>query len=299
MADFLGYLCNCLIVGNEFTEPQPRRRVRNKIAVELDGYKCDILQHPDVLSVRPSQAQGVWLHTTDVLVHNVSRNDVSSVRDILHDLAHLLAFATQSRVWHFGYEYPAGSGRKIRERSIGSIGSATPVISTISGRDVHAYITSAWDKYKKEKKRRNLPIIVDWLVQAEQGNKPIELKLVVIFLVLESLKDSYARTSHIPFVRGRFRRISTPPRANPAREPTLGFEELLDQTFRDVGMRRGLKRIVKLRNELFHSAIARRPFGVKWHYYLRGDDLIREYLLRLLGYKGRFLSRKKARPKQI
>lgn len=53
-------------------------------------------------------------------------------------------------------------------------------------------------------------------------------------------------------------------------------------------MKRGLKRIIKLRNEIIHSGLSRLSFSSKISLYNRGHDIIREYLLRLLNYQGRY-----------
>jgi hypothetical protein len=43
-----------------------------------------------------------------------------------------------------------------------------------------------------------------------------------------------------------------------------------------------------LRNEIIHSGIARRTYARQCALYETTHDLIREYLLRLLKYKGRY-----------
>jgi hypothetical protein len=97
---------------------------------------------------------------------------------------------------------------------------------------------------------------------------------------MENLKESFARSRSIPYVKGFFRESS----ATNARK--YGFEELVQLMLRDVGMRRGLKRIVKIRNEIVHSGLYLKPHATRWAAYERIHDLLREYVLRLLGYTG-------------
>src|SRR5207244_1476392 len=110
-----------------------------------------------------------------------------------------------------------------------------------SGAAVKAFVEQTYANYKRLEKSRELNAVVDYLVQAERSGQPTECKLIFGCVLLENLKHSYARSTKIPFVRGFFRRGPGP------KAPTYGFEELLTMMLRDVGMRRGLKRIVKMR----------------------------------------------------
>jgi hypothetical protein len=50
-----------------------------------------------------------------------------------------------------------------------------------------------------------------------------------------------------------------------------------------------LKRIVKLRNEIIHSGLSQRSHPQGWVMYEKIHDLLREYILRLLGFHGTYL----------
>ena len=55
-------------------------------------------------------------------------------------------------------------------------------------------------------------------------------------------------------------------------------------------MRRGLKQVVALRNEIIHSGLSRKPPGRQWQMYERIQDIVREHIFRLFGYRGEFFT---------
>lgn len=102
---------------------------------------------------------------------------------------------------------------------------------------------------------------------------------------LENLKDTYARAAGIPYIKGFYRK---PPSKPGNIGGQFGFEELLLEMLLSVGMRRGLKQVVTLRNEIIHSGLSRKPHARQLTMYERIQDLVREYIFRLLGYHGEF-----------
>ena len=55
-------------------------------------------------------------------------------------------------------------------------------------------------------------------------------------------------------------------------------------------MRKGLKQIVSLRNEIIHSGLSRKSHSRQMIMFERIQDLVREYIFRLLGYRGEFFT---------
>lgn len=85
--------------------------------------------------------------------------------------------------------------------------------------------------------------------------------------------------------KGYFRKPPTRPGKDGG---AYSFEELVSLMLRQVDMRKGVKRFVKLRNDLIHSGLSRKPHQRQWALYADIHDLIREYILRLLGYRVRY-----------
>ncbi len=126
-------------------------------------------------------------------------------------------------------------------------------------------------------------MIFDYLTHVEAPTLPMEMRLLSIFATLECLKDTFARSKKIPYAKGSYRKAATKPGKPGAR---YTFENLLVMMLRSVGIRRGVKRIVSLRNEIIHSGLSRKSYDQQRRMYENAQDLVREYLLRLLKYSG-------------
>ena len=126
------------------------------------------------------------------------------------------------------------------------------------------------------------------LTICELPNLPLEVKLGQMFIILENLKSTYANYSEIPFISGFYRELSIPPKSNPKKEKRLSFENLLSQMLIDVNIKVSLKRIIRLRNEIIHFGLSRKPSSSLNKNYDFCHDVVREYLLKTMGYNGNF-----------
>ncbi len=160
----------------------------------------------------------------------------------------------------------------------------SPVLEIRRGEVVRRFIDLAYPNYKRLERKRNLPQVIDYMVEM-QADQFLEVRLLLAFVALESLKDTYARSKGLPFEGGFYRK---PPGGRKA--PRYSFEELVCMMFAEVGMRRGLKRLVRLRNEIIHSGVSRKQPRIVHSAYAKVHDVLREYIMRLLGYRGRFIS---------
>jgi len=165
-----------------------------------------------------------------------------------------------------------------------------PTFSIQNGAVIRSFLEGCWQSYRKLKRRRKLPEVINYIVDAEMTLQVEEVRLLLIFVALECLKSTYAITCGYPFKAGHFRKISDPPKSNVKKEPVLNFEMLLWEMFHEVKMKRGLKRAIRLRNDIVHYGLSKRPFESLSKTYDILQDMIREYILRLLNYKGTFLS---------
>lgn len=161
-----------------------------------------------------------------------------------------------------------------------------PTIELEDGGSIINFVNLCYERYKLMEHVRRLPVVFDYLVQAERMSQPIELKLLIAFVTLENLKDTFARVEGIPFKKGYFRKVPKPKKES----NRYSFEELLRLMLRRVSMRKGLKRVIVLRNEIIHSGVACKPTTWQWRMYEQLHDLIREYVLRLLNYRGHYLT---------
>lgn len=286
MNDYCAFLANCLAGGDEISQKANGSFIRDTIRWELDGYQVILKQREDVILGEISDFKKRWVDTSRLIIENVLERDLKKVQSIVANIAALLSFAGLSQVRVFGHEYPMGSGKQSFTSSIGNCVYFRPTINILNGYELKNFIVNCWGGFKRNKEVRKLPIVFEYLATAEATILPMELKLITLFIVLESLKDTYAKQYSIPFVNNLYRKISSPPRANPAREPIYGFRELLSLMLSEKTIRKGLTRIISLRNDIVHSGLTRKPFRSLWKTYCNAHDIIRLYLLKILEYSG-------------
>jgi len=210
---------------------------------------------------------------------------------IVNDICRLLTFAAISQVVPFEYRM----GRHVRRISVsGQSWQFRPVISITDGDLTASYLEKVWPIYRKEKRRRKIAEVIEMLTFAELPLQPLEIRLAQIFIILENLKGTYARARGYPFVKGRFRRASTPSKTDPNKERPWSFEKLLAEMLNDVKMKPRLHRVIQLRNEIIHFGLSRKPYESLIKHYDSCQDIVREYLLRFLRYDGFYLVYSKA-----
>ena len=260
---------------------------RNVISLKLDRYRVQVKQKPDVISnkLRPNG----FVHTSEIEIEKVKK--FSTGERIVNDLCQLLSLASMSQVRPINYEF---NNMKKTSNVSGQSMSYRPLITIIDGKEVKSFIEQVWPQYRKLKRSRKLFEIIEMMTVSELPVQPLEVQLAQVFVILESLKGTFAHSKKIPFVKGFFREISTPPKNNPEKERKLGFERLLTDMLVEVGIKKSFKKTIKLRNEIIHFGLSRKPYESLIKNYDFCQDLIREYLLRLLHYKGSYLLYSKA-----
>lgn len=164
-----------------------------------------------------------------------------------------------------------------------------PLIEIHDGDAVKSYMEQVWTKYRKLKRARKLSEVINMLTTCELPKLPLEVRLGQIFVLLENLKSTFAKQANIPFISGFFRELSNPPKADPKKEKKLSFKELLQRMLATEGMKPRLTRIISLRNEIIHFGLSRKPYKSLKKNYDYCHDIVREYLLRLLGFSGEYL----------
>lgn len=284
MPEFVAHLANCPMVGEDITQFDDGSWVRNLIHLRLGRARLTLIQDRSLAKGRFSELVGKRMHTTDLVLSNVPVEKTRWAVNLAVDVSWLLSFATMSPVNLFQWSHGnKGEGWSARD----AIQHFRPVVSAADGASIRNLVETCWKRYRALKRVRKLPEVIHYCVQTENPDQPIEYQLLGAFVMLENLKATYARSRSIPFVAGFFRKPS-PPGTNPRRAATYSFKELLEMMFHDANMRPALRRLVDVRNEIVHFGLSRRTPGRLVDYYDRVHDLVREYLLRLLGFAGRF-----------
>ena len=282
-AVFTAQVANYLGKGNKRTDYPDGGWSWNLIELRLGRYKACLTQHQDV--IRNSIGAGGLVHTTDLEILGVKKFAEGMV--LTNDLCRLLSLASFSQVVPLKYSFDGHGSKHLSQNAEAMY--FRPLIDIRSGEKSHAYLEKTWTPYRKLKSSRKLAEVIEMLTIAELPIQPLEVKLAQIFITMENLKGTYARSHKIPFVKGWYRRIISPKKP-PNRQPTMSFEELLKEMFQDVGMKPSLRRIIQLRNEIIHFGLSRKPYKSLQKHYESCHDITREYLLRLLGYEGEYLT---------
>ncbi|MCC6295264.1 MAG: hypothetical protein IT469_01000 [Pseudomonadales bacterium] len=283
MSDLRVLVANCLVGGDKVTERE-ESWIRNIVEFDCAGRSVVCTQRDDIALGQVSGLVGRFADTSEFVLRNVPQRQLRKSLILVERLCWLLSFASMSKVLWYGYDYPDGTPRSYRRSAVGSINGFRPVFNVRDVTSIQNFVRQVFSRYVHLEKSRKLNVVIDYLLIAEERNRATEGRLLLIFVVLENLKDTYARSKSIPYSGGYYRKSTA------TNSPRYTFEELLSAMLMDVGMRKDLKSIIRLRNELIHSGLSRLPHASQRRIYERAQDLVREYMLRLLGYRGSFLA---------
>ncbi len=254
------HLANCPIGGQKFSVGSDGIHRRNVIELKLSGTQLRIRQTNEGMTLPRSKLSGRTVHTTTIEFDNVPPHRRHSLERIADDIACLLALATVSPVVPFQYEYGA-LGRSIPVSR--KMTYFRPLIDRADGAAVSSFLKTTWTQYRRLKLRRKLPAVIDYIVHAQHPDQPIEVQVLLAFTALDSLKWTWCHQQ-------------------------FNFRKHVEAMFKDVGMKRGLKRLIEVRNRIVHRGLAGIPYSTLTNHNDRLHDMVREYLLRLLDYHGPF-----------
>lgn len=285
-AEYVGFLLNCPIGGDEWTTLPTRGQVRNRTPLELDGRQMALVQSPALIGFKTPDIWGQQVHTTDLIVPGVTEKSFLRIQRLHQRLAELLMFATQSEVRASGYRCDAVEPSGRVSAKVGVTVHSIPVIDANEPGNLRSFLESSWRGYLRERRKRRLHIVFEYSVQSQKAGQPIEMKLVTAFVMFECLKYTYALQKGYPFVRGRFRERSA---GRSGLGKPISFKRLTAEMLAEVGLRPRLDSLVSVRNELVHSGLSSRSFNEHRRLLGRLQDITRRYVLRLLGYRGQFV----------
>ena len=180
----------------------------------------------------------------------------------------------------YGHDYPDGSPHKVRNGVHRSGQNADPVIEPADGAAIRKFVDQTYPQFKALENARSLKVVIDYMLQAARPGLPMECRLVFLSVLLENMKQTYGTQLQFAFKGGKF--------VDPVTKARLGFQDMMNLMFSAVGMAPGLQPLVDLRNEVLHTGVASLTHAQQKLQYDAATDLIREYLLRLLGFKGNF-----------
>ncbi|EHL24820.1 hypothetical protein KYG_00862 [Acidovorax sp. NO-1] len=266
MTNLRAFVMNTKVQGESFSDEVDGKASRDTLVFTCDGQKFVMKTMSEQLA--------------EILVENVTAAQKDSTLESIERICWLLAFATQSQVACYGHHYPDGSGPSLLT-SINRAGQNTdPVIEPADGAAIREFVDQTYPAFKTLENARSLRVAIDYMLQAARPGLPMECKLVFMFVLLENMKQTYAMQQQYVFKGGKFK--------DPVTKAQIGFKDMMILMFGAVGMAPNLQALVDLRNEVIHTGVASLTHAQQKLQYDAANDLIREYLLRLLGFKGTF-----------
>lgn len=168
---------------------------------------------------------------------------------------------------------------------IGTVETFRPPFTQYDGASIKRFIQNSFPIYTQLRYPRCLNIVFDYLYYAGKTDLALEVRLASLFILLENLKHTYANHTGHPFLKGYFRNLEAT-MASPGQH--LSFETLLKSMFSAVGMDPDMSQIIRLRDELIHSGLISIDAQAKFALVEEIQDIIREYVLRLLQFTGTY-----------
>ena len=266
MSNLRAYVMNSKVQGESFSEEVDGKVVRDTSVFTCEGQRF-------VLQTKPEQR-------AEILVENVGPQQVTATMEAIERICWLLAFATQSQVACYGHNYPDCTPHKLLNSIHRPGQEADHVINPADGAAIRKFVDQTYPQFKALESARSLKVVIDYMLQAARPGLPMECKLVFLSVLLENLKHTYGTHLQYAIKGGKF--------VDPVTKARLGFQDMMNHMFSAVGMAPGLQPLVDLRNEVLHTGVASLTHAQQKLQYDAATDLIREYLLRLLGFKGNF-----------
>jgi len=256
---------------------------------DTENYKCEINIYPDLLKYdfKKDDYRGRFIESGIIDIQGV--NSTSEGEIVLTDICWLLSLATMSHVIWYQYDFN-GSGRGTN--GDGRYNSWRPLLNYDEHECIKNFMGAAFCKYQELKDKRNLPAVIHYLLKCDEPNQPLEISFLFTSIILESLKSTFAHQKYEYDNSGFLIPNTDKPKCGNGKkciQRYLSFEELLMEMFAEVGMQPDLKDIKKLRNEVVHNGLSKdKGYESMRSIYEGAQDIIREYLLRILGYNGSF-----------
>ena len=277
MTDFVGHISNCLINGDSFSDINGIK-IKNTINLFLANKSISIIQSPDLIidKINMAEYQNKFVQSTKILIKNVNDVEIDSCHSLIIKLTSLLSFILNSQVIYYGYEY---SEEKRFWAALGYTNIFYNVLENNRGDEIKDFITSTWEQFEYNYERRKLPLIFDYIFQAFSVNT-IETKLVFSYVTLESLKYTFAKEKSFKFSNGCFRDQNS---------KRLSFNDLIKMMLNEVDINFDVKEIIELRNDIIHSGYTEKTFDHNFKIFIYCQHIIRNYLIKLLGYKGYYI----------
>ena len=283
MSDYSASVVNCFMYGDRF-QAVGNQKVRNLALMNLGGLDVELHQAPELIDAKWKDHYGSTVRTTKLVIPDLAPDRLAEAKELTDAVCQLLSLARCSEVASDGYEFPGASPPGEQWSTTAQFFKTSEVLEAVPGR-ISGFVQGAWTQFTQLQEPRKLNVAIGYFLHSNKP-APVEIRIVLTIVMLEHMKHYYAVVDGYPFIKGFFREKTAIP-TKPGR--FVSFATLLTEMFRSVGMHPNLRSIIDLRNQMLHSGLS--PLGLKdeWAMYCEMQMLVREYLLRLLGYSGDFV----------
>lgn len=289
---FTAQIANYITSGDRTTELENGGWIKNIIDFDLGKYKGSLIISPDALDKkreRSNDIKGFLIESGDLVIEGIET--AKEGEQVVTDICNLLALATMSKVIWYAYSFN-GSGKKISVS--GFYNHFRPLLACGSPGQTQNFLELCWEPYQKFRETRKLYAVIEYLLQCDKPSQPMEIKMLFISIVLESLKSTHAHEQGYEFDgKGFFKKKPE------GKKQYMSFQKLLEEMLAEKGMQADLADIIKLRNEVFHNGLSEKGYEHMRKTYDKAQDIVREYLLRLLDYNGPYYIYSKACRKML
>lgn len=278
--------------------------------IKCDGYTFKFKQYD--IHLKHKDFENERKVTTHVEVQYTEETQIPQIFEIIDDICYLLSFAQQSYV---RCETFALNSTQSRPHSDVQTMRAQKNIIDMHGLEICNFIEETYPTFKKLKSSRQLTVVFDYLCEANRANLATEASLILHYVIIENLKHTYAQVNG--FNKRNGTKFSHPSYPDLEKEPgdienykeitekkkklyrhikygECGSNEMIKRAFEDIGISRTITdAIVDKRNTIIHEGLLLPLNDSQYSKQAREDkneasNLIREYLLTLLNYKGTY-----------
>ena len=189
MTTLTAYVANCLIGGEEVTHYPDGSWIRDVVRFNCGGRVFCFHQRTDVAKGETQALRGHFCETSTVDVENVTHAQLGEVLNALDAICWLLSFATQSRVVKYGYNFPKDSVNSQFSAVSGVANDFRPPLDPRDTVSVKHFIEQAYPTYRLLQRKRKLAAIFDYLIQSDRKSQPTEIRLLILFVTLENIRE--------------------------------------------------------------------------------------------------------------
>lgn len=278
--DILCFFANAVFIGDEISYFDDGGWSKNKISFRAFGYDVEWTQRNGFNKSFINDRRYEFIETSSALVKGVE--DISHFEASMVKLSYLLSFALNSQVVFYSYiENTSNQPSYGKQFSvIGVYPGTSPLLNSTNGLLIKSFIESCWVRFDELYHTRRLNVVIDYFTTADAKQLQLEIKLSLFYTLLECLKSTYANANGFPFKDGYFHY-----RCGGSR--ITGSSFLISKMLSDVGMELP-NEIMRERNSIIHEGISLENGESIFILYSQGRDLIGEYILRILGFSGKY-----------